>query len=215
MDSHRSPRASSHIPVFRLLNYSRPWKPASRPLSQAAPLPTAAVTPQGLGPVVSGRNLGELCSLSSLGLGSQAGALTVENHKWFSSCQKPRKLFCRLCTWQDIVRTPQGPWLRNHLLVAPVARLQTRVASSRSHQREGQRAGLAWVLLPSSGHRPRTLGGWDALGLDPGACCPEPRVLGLHPQESGWGGGHGGRHFAGSTCRLSIVASLPLGPGLQ
>lgn len=37
----------------------------------------AAVTPQspqGLGPVVSGRNLGELCSLSSLGLVSCVGA---------------------------------------------------------------------------------------------------------------------------------------------
>lgn len=138
--SHRSPHASSHTPVFRLLDYSWPWKPASRPPQPGAPLPTAAVTPhspQGLGPVVSGRNLGELCSLSSLGLGSRAGALTVENPKCFSSCQKPRKLFCWLCTWQDTVRRPQVPWLRNHLLVAPIARLQTKVASSPSRQRGG------------------------------------------------------------------------------
>lgn len=45
--------------------------------------------PQGLDPVVSGKNLGELCSLSSPDLGYWVGPWTVENHMWFLSIRNP------------------------------------------------------------------------------------------------------------------------------
>lgn len=149
--SHRSPHAASHTPVFRLLNYSQPWKPASRPLSRAAPLPRAAVTPQGLGTVVSGRNLGELLLAQQSGPGEPGGGTdSGKSQVLFKLSETEETALLAVHMARLRAETP-GPLAQEPPPVAPLARLWTWVASSLSHQRD--RASL--VLLPESQRQTR------------------------------------------------------------
>lgn len=175
-----TPRFLLHPPVCQLQNYW--WLEACLPPPQLPPPHGCGdpQSPQGLCPVVSGRNLGELYSLSSLGLGSWAGApdggkITCSFPVVRNQANCPASQAHSNTLWQN-----PGPWLCTHLLVGSKSQTADKgLLLAPPLWREGQRNSIG--LCPSPvvpGGRPRTPRDWEGLGPDPEACHPEPRVLG-------------------------------------
>lgn len=134
--------------------------------------------------MVSGRNSGELCSLSSPGLGSWAGAQDCgKSHVVFKLSETKKIIRPVVRTTRHCLGDPGSPGSGNHPPGEPeqiyplvTSRLQTEGVSRAPPprppppEREEQRD---WVGLgPSSlvpGGRLRTPGDWEGLVLDPGA----------------------------------------------
>ena len=132
--------------------------------------------------MVSGRNSGELCSLSSLGLGSWVGAQDCgKSHVVFKLSETKKIIRPVVRTTRHCLGDPGSPGSGNHPPGEPeqiyplvTSRLQTEGVSrppprsAHPPKREEQRD---WVDLGPSSLVPggRTPGDWEGLVLDPGA----------------------------------------------